>query len=74
VIVWILKECKSLAILLLDHIPSCLFVGHSWPRFVVGDSTVNLSLSLSRSLALSQSAGNGHGFWFCWFTDIGRVL
>ena len=78
VIVWILKECKSLAVLRLDHIPSCLSVGHTWPRFVVGDSTVTLSLSLSSlflSLALSQSAGNGHGFWFCWLlADIGRVL
>ena len=71
VIVWILKECKALAILLLDHIPSCLSVGHTWPRFVVGDSTVTLSLSLSFSLSLSLNLPEmdmDSGFAGCWQT------
>ena len=30
---------QSIASLLLDHTPSALFVGRSWPRLLAGDST-----------------------------------
>ena len=39
IIVWKVSECVSVASVLIDHLPSALFVGHSWPRLCAADTT-----------------------------------
>jgi len=43
-LVWVLRDCKSIASLLLDHVPSSVFIGRSWPRLIAGDSTGHVYL------------------------------
>ena len=69
-IVWMLKDSTPISSLLLDHVPSALFVGHAWPHLAAADNTGRLywmmvcqptPLSLEEENVVTQARMNSPG-------------